>query len=57
MSKVNGVEYQMSKKMFDALLKSRHEDEKNVNPYEYVMKIINEGFGVKGTVTHISIYG
>lgn len=54
--KNNGMEYHMTKTMFNTLLKSRKESEKNMNPYEFVMKIINEQFGIKGEVTHISIY-
>ena len=57
MKKNTGIEYQMSKKMFDTLLKTRKEEEKKMNPYTFVMKIINEQFGVKGEVTHVSIYG
>lgn len=55
--KTKGVEYQMTRKMFDELLKTRTEEEKKLNPYAFVTKIVNEQFGVKGTVTHISIYG
>ena len=51
------MEYQMTKKMFDALLKTRSETEKKLNPYVFVMKVVNEQFGVKGEVTHISIHG
>ena len=50
------MEYQMTKKMFDALLKTRKEEEKKLNPYVFVMKIVNEQFGIKGEVTHISVY-
>ncbi len=50
-----GIEYQMTKKMFDALLADRTDVEKKTNPYQYVMGIINEQFGLKGQVKHISI--
>ena len=53
--KNNGIEYQMTKNMFNALLKTRKSTEKNMNPYEFVAKIVNEQFGVKGTVTHITV--
>jgi len=56
MSKVVGLEYQMTKKMFDELLKTRTEEEKKMNPYEFVTAIVNEQFGTKGTVKHISFY-
>lgn len=52
----NAVEYKMSKKMFDALVKTRAtEEDKKMNPYSYVMRVINETFGIKGTVTHIIV--
>lgn len=54
--KNNDIEYQMTKQMFDALLKTRSEEEKKLNPYAFVMQVINREFGIKGTVTHISIY-
>lgn len=52
---MNPIGYQMSKKMFNAILETRTEAEKNKNPYEFVMNIINEEFGLKGTVTSLSI--
>ena len=55
--KTNGMEYQMTKKMFDHLLSTRSEEEKKLNPYAFVTQVVNREFGVKGTVTHISIYG
>jgi len=51
-----GIEYQMTKKMFDSLLKTRSESEKSMNPYAFVMKVINEQFGIKGQVTHVTFY-
>jgi len=54
--KKQGIEYRMSKKMFDALLKDRSEEEKKNNPYAFILKVINQQFGIKGTVTHISIF-
>lgn len=50
------LEYRMSKKMFDSLLAGRNEEEKKQNPYTYVAGIVNEQFGLKGTVTRISVY-
>lgn len=50
-----GIDYQMPKKMFDELLKTRTESEKRLNPYQFVMGIINEQFGIKGTVTHLTL--
>lgn len=53
--KVKGMEYQMTKQMFDNLLKTRSEIEKKLNPYDFVMQVVNREFGVKGTVTHITV--
>lgn len=52
----NTLEYRMSKKMFNAMLADRSETEKKQNPKDYVAKVINEQFGLKGTVTNVSIY-
>lgn len=49
------IEYQMTQKMFDALLEQRTEAEKKENPYSYVMDIINREYGLRGTVKHILI--
>ena len=54
--KTKDVEYQMTRTMFNHLLSTRSEGEKKLNPYVFVMGIINEQFGIKGEVTHISIY-
>ena len=50
------LEYRMSKELFDAILGSRTEVEKKKNPKEYVVDVINREFGLKGTVTSVSIY-
>lgn len=41
--------------MFNAMLEQRTEAEKKLNPYNYVMGVINEGFGLHGTVKKILI--
>lgn len=56
MKNSQGLEYRMSKKMFNELLSSRTEEEKKQNPYAYVAQIINEQFGLKGTVNKVSFY-
>ncbi len=57
MSKINdGLEYRMNKKFFDAILGKRTEAEKRKNSKDYVISVINREFGLKGTVTHVSIY-
>lgn len=50
-----GIEYQMSKKMFNSLLELRTEEEKKQNPYDFVMNVLNEQYGLRGTVKHISV--
>lgn len=54
--KNNNIEYKMSKKMFDAFLAARTAEEKKENPYTYVMRVLNQDFGLKGTVKHVLIY-
>ena len=50
------IDYRMTKQMFDNLLDSRSDEEKKMNPYVFVIKYINENFGLKGTVKHISLF-
>lgn len=52
----NEIGYKMTQRMFDALLEERTDEEKKKNPYAYVIKIINDQFGLKGQVTHIHIF-
>ena len=52
----NTLEYRMSKKMFNSILSGRSEEEKKQNPKDYVAGVVNEQFGLKGTVTSISVY-
>lgn len=49
------IEYQMPKKMFRSMLEKRTKEEGKLNPYDYVMNIINEEFGLRGTVTRLSV--
>lgn len=56
MKNSNTLEYCMSKKMFNSILSKRSEVEKKLNPKEFVARVINEQFGLKGTVTSISVY-
>lgn len=50
------IDYQMTKKMFNAILATRNGEQEKQNPYEYVIGVINEQFGLRGKVTHICIY-
>lgn len=49
------LEYQMSRDMFNAMLKQRSEGEKKLNPYNYVMNVINEEWNLRGKVTRLSV--
>ena len=53
---VEPIEYRMSKKMFDLLVKTRNSAvDKKMNPYAYVMKVVNSDFGLKGEVRKLHI--
>lgn len=47
--------YQMTKTLFNNLLKARKGTELKMNPYKYVCNIVNEQFGIKGKITKITI--
>ena len=50
------IEYRMSKQMFDSLVKTRNSAaDKKMNPYAYVMKVVNSDFGLKGEVKKLHI--
>ena len=45
---MRNFEYQMDKKMFDSIVKSRKGEDKKINPFKYVVDYINESYGIKG---------
>ena len=47
------IEYQLSRKMYKEILDTR--DNENENPHTYVMRVINEQFGLRGTVERLHI--
>ena len=49
------IEYSMTKKMFNSILETRSDSDKNNNPYEYVMKVLNEEYGLRGTVSKVIV--
>lgn len=53
---MNELDYKMTKKMFDSILSMRTQEEEKQNPYSYVINLINETYGLKGNVTHVSIF-
>lgn len=50
-----GLEYQMTKEMFDSILATRTEAEKKQNPYNYVMDTLNREGNFLGTIKRLSI--
>lgn len=55
MKNSKSIEYQITKKQFDGILSTRNDEEVKSNPYQYVINIINETYGLRGTVTHLVI--
>ena len=49
------IEYKMSKKLFDAILDTRSESERKMNQYEYIVKVINEEYGLRGVVSRVIV--
>lgn len=56
MKNSNPIDYRMSKQMFNAILATRKGNETKLNPYTYVMNYVNDTFGIRGTVKHISLF-
>lgn len=48
------TEYEMSRQMFDSIVKTGGRKAKE-NPFPYVLKIVNDTFGIKGTVSRIVV--
>lgn len=48
-----GIEYQLTKKMYKAILDTKEDPAEE--PRKYVMKVINEEFGLRGTVKQLHI--
>ena len=53
MKNSKSIEYQITKKQFDGILSTRSDEDAKSNPYQYVINIINETYGLRGTVTHL----
>lgn len=49
------IGYQLSRKMFNAILETRSEAEKKLNPYQYAMDYLNEQNNLRGKVTSIQV--
>lgn len=55
MKKNKEIEYNMSKTAFQELLNTRTAAEMKLNPYVFVMKVLNETYGIKGHISRISL--
>ena len=49
------LDYVMSKEMFKSYLATRNAEEKKENPYSYIIKVINNEFGLNGVVKHLKV--
>ena len=47
------IEYQMEREMFNAIIKDRKGADKKINPHKYVIDMINNEYGLLGTVSKI----
>lgn len=54
--KAGNVEYKMPKAMADALLKERKDGDKKMRPQEYLVKVVNDNFGLLYNCTKVIIY-
>ena len=50
------VEYEMPKELAKQILLTRKGTEKNMHPQEYLKKVVNEEFGIKGYCTKVTTY-
>ena len=54
--KSGNIEYKMPEKMAKEYLKMRSGDEMKMRPNEYLCKIVNENFGLKGHCVNVIRY-
>jgi hypothetical protein len=54
--KAGYIEYKMPVEMAKTLLKNRKGDEAKMRPNDYLCKIVNEQFGLKGYCTNVIQY-
>ena len=47
------IEYEMSKEMAKQLLATRKGQDQNVHPQEFLCRVVNEEFGLKGNCTRV----
>lgn len=56
MTTFGAVEYKMPVEMAKAYLKNRKGEDKKLRPIEYLCKVVNEEFGVKGHCVNVIQY-
>lgn len=54
--KAGAIEYKMPERMAQAYLKMRKGDDAKRNPQEYLCKVVNEEFGLKGYCVKVIRY-
>ena len=52
-NKAGYIEYKMPKQMAQEYFKLRKGEEQKMRPNEYLCKIVNENFGIKGYCTNV----
>ena len=55
-SQKGNFEYKMTKEMANAYLNARKGEEKKKHPQEYLCRIVNNEFGIKGTCTRVLFF-
>lgn len=50
------IEYKMPEAMAKTYLNGRNAEEKKMHPNDFLCKIVNESFGLKGYCTHVIRY-
>lgn len=48
-----GIEYEMSKELAKQILATRKGSDQNMNPQEFLCRVVNEEFGLKGNCTRV----
>ena len=48
------IEYEMPKEMAKVLLAERKGTDRNMHPQEYLKKVVNEDFGIKGNCVKVT---
>lgn len=54
--KAGFIEYKMPEKMAQELLKGRKGEETKMRPNDYLCKVVNENFGLKGHCVKVIMY-